>query len=597
MSKTKIIQLFFILFFSININFGQNTDYFKPELPKIIPPSPTAYELGKYGQIPVGLFTGTPNINIPLYTFSTKNLSVPIQLSYSSNGIKVDQLSSNTGLGWSLNAGGVITRIIRDKPDETRIIDGENAIPYLDIEVSGLNNPLAIQYFKFIGENDVDSETDLYMYNFMGKSGKFVINNKGKIILTDQNSLRIDEYVENSNGKLIKGFKITDEFGVIYIFLDTETSITRSSGSVHTTPSLPSITSWYLSRIIHPKGDIIYFTYDDNGYEYVTGISQSFTIPTPTIQMRCPNESSTGIGYTISPEQSNHLKIIGKQLIKISSNKTIEGEVNFTYNIQHPDNSAYKLLSNIKILNNQQYEIENINFNYLSTANNRIFLNEISYKDPHKNYQFQYIDPESFPKRLSKSTDYWGFYNHKNNNNSYRFPNPNSKLLKGLINQNFLYYNIGSNKEIDTVYEKKGMLQKITYPTKGYNTFEYESNTYYGEEKEYPNQTEIYLQNDTADIYGQDVDRDTGVIPFSQIANFTVNVEFNNNACDPNNNTNHNSIVVNINDNSGEDVIILENILTGYNPVGTNSLTVNPDTPNGLAPYYSDFFHFNNTNI
>lgn len=34
---------------------------------KIIPPSPTAYELGKYGQIPVGYFTGTANVSVPLY--------------------------------------------------------------------------------------------------------------------------------------------------------------------------------------------------------------------------------------------------------------------------------------------------------------------------------------------------------------------------------------------------------------------------------------------------------------------------------------------------------------------------------------------------
>jgi len=30
-----------------------------PELPNLIPPSPTAYELGKYGEVQVGHFTGT----------------------------------------------------------------------------------------------------------------------------------------------------------------------------------------------------------------------------------------------------------------------------------------------------------------------------------------------------------------------------------------------------------------------------------------------------------------------------------------------------------------------------------------------------------
>ena len=97
---------------------AQEDQQTKAELPDIPPPSPTAYELGKYGQIPVGLFTGTPSYDMPLYTFKTKNLSVPISVSYNSNGIKVDQVETNVGLGWSLNCGGVITRIVRGLPDE-----------------------------------------------------------------------------------------------------------------------------------------------------------------------------------------------------------------------------------------------------------------------------------------------------------------------------------------------------------------------------------------------------------------------------------------------------------------------------------------------
>src|SRR5690554_1065147 len=110
----KKCLVLFLLFMSI-CGFSQQIAF-----PKIVPPSPTAYEFGKYGQVPVGMFTGTPSVSVPLYTYNTRNLSVPISLSYSSNGIKVDQLSTNVGLGWNFNAGGVITRIARDKMDEDR---------------------------------------------------------------------------------------------------------------------------------------------------------------------------------------------------------------------------------------------------------------------------------------------------------------------------------------------------------------------------------------------------------------------------------------------------------------------------------------------
>jgi hypothetical protein len=96
MKKIPILSLLLIL--APILNFAQEQDY----LPFYTPPSPSAYELGKYGQIPVGIFTGTPNFNLPLYEYKTNNLAIPITVSYSSNGIKVDQIESNVGLGWCL---------------------------------------------------------------------------------------------------------------------------------------------------------------------------------------------------------------------------------------------------------------------------------------------------------------------------------------------------------------------------------------------------------------------------------------------------------------------------------------------------------------
>ncbi len=89
----------------------------------VTPPSPTAASLGTYGQVPVGMFTGTAQFSIPLYQLKSRNLILPISLDYSSNGVKVNKVASWVGMDWSLNAGGVITRIIRDNADEigTRI--------------------------------------------------------------------------------------------------------------------------------------------------------------------------------------------------------------------------------------------------------------------------------------------------------------------------------------------------------------------------------------------------------------------------------------------------------------------------------------------
>lgn len=69
-------------------------------------PTPNAASLGKYGDIPVSHHTGVTNISIPIYTIQEGDINLPISLDYHSSGIKVDEVASWIGLGWSLNVGG-----------------------------------------------------------------------------------------------------------------------------------------------------------------------------------------------------------------------------------------------------------------------------------------------------------------------------------------------------------------------------------------------------------------------------------------------------------------------------------------------------------
>ncbi len=85
----------------------------------VLPPVGTAGELSKYGDIPVDLSSGMVSVGIPLGTATGRQLNVPITLSYHGGGIKVDQVASWVGTGWSLQAGGVITRSVKGIPDET----------------------------------------------------------------------------------------------------------------------------------------------------------------------------------------------------------------------------------------------------------------------------------------------------------------------------------------------------------------------------------------------------------------------------------------------------------------------------------------------
>src|SRR5688572_13573864 len=84
---------------------------------QVIPPSPEAAALGQYGNVPISLFTGTPTINIPLYELKGNAMSLPLSMSYNASGYKPEDEATWAGAGWTLNAGGVITRAVRGNPD------------------------------------------------------------------------------------------------------------------------------------------------------------------------------------------------------------------------------------------------------------------------------------------------------------------------------------------------------------------------------------------------------------------------------------------------------------------------------------------------
>ncbi|WP_177178062.1 sugar-binding protein [Flavobacterium sp. fv08] len=440
-------------------------------VPNIIPPSPTAYALGTYVNNPVGLFTGSQNINIPLYSYKTANLEVPISMFYSSNGIKVDEISSNIGQGWNLNLGGVITRVVRDKPDEDR---GEYPIPISVTEEMGRYSPQSLEFYQYIGENDVDTESDIFSFNFGKYSGKFVFDNNGAIVLMPAQEFQI----ETTNSSEGFDFVITASDGVKYYFSDKEITTQRVLGSGHSIPNI-TVSSWYLSKIVHPKGDEIQFVYNNTTSSYVASKSQTFRMLSPRIQY----DEAGNLEYpteALSAVCDHSISLNGKAIKSIKSNNLFYGEVTFTYLTSSSADvtSGNNKISQIIIKDGAAAEIDKIGFTYTTTTNKRVFLDKIQFKDPNQNYQFEYDDRNNLPQRLSYSQDHWGYYNGKNNLNIV----PKNILLYDL---NFANYN-GADKEPDVNYVKKGLLTKIVYPTKGYTLFDYEPNTYPGIKKVYP---------------------------------------------------------------------------------------------------------------
>lgn len=285
-----------------------------------VPPAPTAASLGKYGDVPVSLYTGVPNISIPLYAIAEGNLGLPVSLSYHSQGFKTEDMASSVGLGWSLNAGGVITRAVKGVPDDfngdlwgTNVTNFANqqcptTTPlYSDcrypsygyLSTGGYVEGNSLDYEE-ASRNSQDGEQDIFYFNFAGHSGSFVFNKDGVPKFFSKQNLEIT-YSRNTNGDIYK-FQVIDGYGTIYYFEDYE--ITNLSYSHSSNNSIngnfngnelfqsdesensdfsyptfqdPFISAWHLTKIKNATATHeINFTYVNETQRYKSNFSQQY---------------------------------------------------------------------------------------------------------------------------------------------------------------------------------------------------------------------------------------------------------------------------------------------------------------------------------
>ncbi|CAM1367974.1 exported hypothetical protein [Tenacibaculum litopenaei] len=98
---------------------GSGSSTSQLSLPNVVPPAPEAAGLSKFIEVPVSHYTGLPNVSVPIYTVEEKGVQIPISLSYHARGVKVAEVASSVGTGWSLNYGGIVSRQIRGKADDS----------------------------------------------------------------------------------------------------------------------------------------------------------------------------------------------------------------------------------------------------------------------------------------------------------------------------------------------------------------------------------------------------------------------------------------------------------------------------------------------
>ena len=451
--------------------------------------SADALAYGKYADIPVNGYTGTADITVPLHTISDGPLSLPVFLQYHTAGQLVAAPASAVGLGWNLNAGGIISRTVRGLPDDTK---------------NGYYHKGASIVYPTDPNDEVwqwDSEPDIFTYSFGSHVGKFFIDANQKVQTVPKSDIKVEvfEPYHDIDNHAFQYIFITTPDGVKYKFGQSpnQTSVAYDYAAYrkHINPTIDR-TAWHLVEIESPdlKHRINIEYYDGIGYTYQTA-------------SLCPEEVKyrTGSGGTVKTENAcngstteyyNIRTVLPKKITTLSASESIE----FTKAtredlVPYSSGVSYSAarLSSMKVQNGAtciRYDLSQTYFKNSSStsAAKRLKLDGVqriscdnTLSEPA--WKFTYLGSTNsdeslfFPATTDKNIDHWGYYNKVSggtDNNSLNDITPATTIQ--LAGTPTTY---GSANRISAEFPMfQGMLDRVTYPTGGYIDLDYEANRY-----------------------------------------------------------------------------------------------------------------------
>lgn len=447
--------------------------------------SPTASQIMRYGEIPVSLSTGVPEIRIPIHTIKTDcGLEIPIDITYHASGVKVSDVATPVGLGWVLNAGGTIYRQNLEKGYVPKI----GLPPYPN--VSEVRERISLHKAEgklesfWSTKSQSQYTSNIYQYNINGEQG-YILGNVvdniyeciplGKFKCTDINPNHLQNLIDDKGNK--------------WYFMCMVSDPLRSGIEQHN-----------VSQVVLRNGEKIMFTYEYGNYY------RSYYLPQ---QVR----ADVNIDY--APYISDGMAPYGttdfvgfdhyEPLLKKIEWKDLT--IEFTYKqdrqdigIDRLDNivikSGTEVIKTVKFLNgryfgtnpnNYRMLLEGIKINsdvYAFTYNKNINLP--AYNDG--------VDLYSYQKVLYCHEDFWGYYNGTTDANwlPWRMgaplppidPNPwdpsgamsTEPFYVDGLNVHGFVWNYVSNRECNPHFSQAGIIQQIVYPTGGKTIFEFENN-------------------------------------------------------------------------------------------------------------------------
>lgn len=437
---------------------AQNGNAYTPTVSAIIPPSPISQTYQRFMGFQPELATGAVNVTIPLHTIAYDDFTLPFTLNYQSNGIKCSDSHYPLGYGWTFYPGLRITRTIQGNADEL----APRKYHYSSLD----SYDCLFSYFGMSGHGE-DSMYDVFTLSLPQGQAHFIVEQtvpwSGKWeVITASVPYQIEPLQCSADNKLFRGFKVTDENGLIYYFGEdsegakTDRYIERSrvAGSL-----LP--TTYLLRKVELPGGNQreVTFEWDMNDLQAVQTISYQTSIDGYG-EVPGSEGGSSNISEGIYYDQIEGSQVAGSVLKKITLPNAI---VNFTY-----DGNG---LCFMNIVDENKITIRTIYFKIRDKLLEYIRIND------DEKYGFHYNN-----KRFGSiyEQDFWGYYNGAGSKNThYTHPSYAYQILR-YNSQRLL---VGADRKPNNAYVDANILEQVDYPTGGYTRFEYEPHRYFWNNK------------------------------------------------------------------------------------------------------------------
>ena len=469
-------------------------------------PSTDSWNMVKYGDVGASLYTGTIQLNIPFYEYKDSDFTIPVSLAYSSNGLQPNKRGGVLGPDWTLMAGGNISIDIQGLPDLDDVDNGE-CNSYYNLHRNVSHTPAISKIWRLgvsatnyasdgtykaslihcfggtptaVGQK-YDAMPDFFHFNFLGHTGSFHlgINKAVYVYNTGRNNKDYRISFKEGSTENVLGIIIETADGYKYEFLEEETSLPQDSET-----GKPLTVAYHLSTITAPNGRKVEYVYRnyDISVRVPAGVAMSGT-----------QHVIAGNDYDVPFHGKNleHQIVTIDQNIPVISQIKIDGGTVITFNYTQmplsdsdeygPINSSTTSIrhgegvrmTGITVkTNNKTVKQCGLSYRKMTNGKRVNYLEEVNISGEGI-YKMTYNTANNFPGNGTLSVDHWGYYNGKNDGNSTNIP-----FLKVCKNGESSETINQSTRDAVSAKAMTGILTKITYPSGGYSSFEYEGNDY-----------------------------------------------------------------------------------------------------------------------